>query len=269
MSPAREEFKEDNKTNMFCVAAIDDAITGTIYSDNIGRFPMQSLEGALYLFLLYDYRSNAILVKPLKTMDHKEFVKAFQEQVTYLKKKGLKPKFNVIDNIVSKAVQEFLESENINIQIVEPHNHPVNAVGRAIQTFKDHFIAGLCTTDKQFPIQLWDQLLEQGQDTLNMLRTSHIHPHLSAYTTLEGVHDFNPMQLAPPGTRAIVYEPTETRGTWGPRGSDAWYVGPANQHYRCYRFYLPEHLSEQNFIQPIAIHQQKHHSIELSEQQEN
>ncbi len=163
-------------------------------------------------------------------MDHKEFVKAFQEQVTYLKKKGL---FNVMDNIVSKAIQEFLESENINIQIVEPQNHCVNAAEHAIQTFKDHFIAGLCTTDKQFPIQLWDQLLEQGQDTLNMLRTSHIHPHLSAYTTLEGVHDFNPMQLAPPGTRAIVYEPMETRGTWAPRGSDAWYVGPAKQHYRC------------------------------------
>ncbi|KAL7461179.1 hypothetical protein ACHAXS_002716 [Conticribra weissflogii] len=91
-------------------------------------------------------------------MEHKEFIKAFQEQVTYLKKKGLKPKFNVIDNIVSKAVQQFLEEENINVQIVKPHNHQVNAAVRAIQTFKDHFIARLCTTDKQFLIQLWDQL---------------------------------------------------------------------------------------------------------------
>ncbi len=91
-------------------------------------------------------------------MEHKEFIKAFQEQVTYLKKKGLKPKFNVIDNIVSKAVQQFFEEENINVQIVEPHNHQVHAAVRAIQTFKDHFIARLCMTDKQFLIQLWDQL---------------------------------------------------------------------------------------------------------------
>ncbi len=91
-------------------------------------------------------------------MEHKEFIKAFQEQVTYLKKKGLKPKFNVIDNIVSKAVQQFLEEENINVQIVKPHNHQVNAAVRAIQTFKDHFIARLYMTDKQFLIQLWDQL---------------------------------------------------------------------------------------------------------------
>ncbi|KAL7465746.1 hypothetical protein ACHAXS_006063 [Conticribra weissflogii] len=146
MSPAREEFKEDNKTNIFCFAAIADVITGTIYSNNIGQFPIRSLEGALYFFLL------------------------------------IKCNF---DNIVSKPVQKFLESKNINIQIVEPHNHRVNAAKRTIQTFKDHFIAGLCTTDKQFPIQPWDQLLEQGQDTLNMLRTSHIHPHLSAYTTLK------------------------------------------------------------------------------------
>ncbi len=102
-------------------------------------------------------------------MEHKEFIKAFQEQVTYLRKKGLKPKFNVIEKIVSKAVQQFLEEENINVQIVKPHNRHVNATERAIQTFKDHFIAGLCTTDKQFPIRLWDQVLEQGQDTLNML----------------------------------------------------------------------------------------------------
>ncbi len=145
MSPAREEFEEDDKTNMFCFAAIADAITGTIISNNIGHFPIRSLEGVLYLILLYDYGSNAILVKPLKTMDHKEFVKAFQEQVTYLKKKGL---FNVMDNIVSKAIQEFLEFKNINIQTVEPHNHRVNAAKCAIQTFKDHFIAGLCITDK-------------------------------------------------------------------------------------------------------------------------
>ncbi len=72
-----------------------------------------------------------------------------------------------------------------------------------------------------------------------MLRTSRIHPHLSAYATLEVIHDFNHTPLAPPGTKAIKYEPTETRGTWAPIGSDAWYVGPAKEHYQCYCFYLP------------------------------
>ncbi len=155
----KKSFNTTTKLTLF-FAVIADAINGTIYMDNTGRFPIRSLEGVIYLFLLYDYGSNPILVKALKTMEHKEFIKAFQEQVTYLRKKGLKPKFNVIDNFVSTAVQQFLEEENINVQIVKPHNRQVNAAKRVIQTFKDHFIAGLCTTDKQFPIQLWDQLLE-------------------------------------------------------------------------------------------------------------
>ena len=31
--------------------------------------------------------------------------------------------------------------EKIQMQLVEPHNHQVNAAEREIQTFKNHFIA--------------------------------------------------------------------------------------------------------------------------------
>lgn len=202
------------KINFFYFEAISNAITNTIYFDNIVCFLFQSLDRAINLILLYDYESYAILVKPLKTMEHTEFVKAFREQVAYFKHKGLKSKFNVIDNTVSNAVQNVLEEEDINVQIVDPHNHCVNAAERAIQTCKDHFIVGLCTTDKWFQIQQWDHLIEQGQDTLNMLKISRVHLHLSAYTTLKGIHDFNRTPLAPPGTRAMVYKLAKTRGTW-------------------------------------------------------
>ncbi len=47
------------------------------------------------------------------------------------------------------------------MQVVEPHNHRVNAAERAIQTFKDAFIAALATTDSGFPLQLWDKLAPQ------------------------------------------------------------------------------------------------------------
>jgi hypothetical protein len=38
------------------------------------------------------------------------------------------------------------------LQVVEPHNHWVNAAKRAIQTFKDAFIVALATTDQDFPL---------------------------------------------------------------------------------------------------------------------
>jgi hypothetical protein len=61
----------------------------------------------------------------------------------------------------------------------------------------------------------------------------------TSYHVLEGAHDFNWVLWAPPGTRATIFNPPETRTSWGPRAIDAWYIGPAPQHYRCYNLYLP------------------------------
>ena len=46
--------------------------------------------------------------------------------------------------------------------------------------------------------------------------------------------------MAPPGTRAVIHSSPLTRTSWGPRGIDAWYCGPAEDHYRCNLFYVPE-----------------------------
>lgn len=84
--------------------------------------------------------------------------------------------------------------------------HRRNAAERAISTFKDHFIAGLASTDKLFPIHLWDRLIPQSILTLNLMRQSRLNPRLSAEAQLNGAFDFNKTPLAPPGTRVIVHE---------------------------------------------------------------
>eukprot|EP00804_Cyclotella_cryptica_P030451 CCRYP_008524-RA/>CCRYP_008524-RA protein AED:0.26 eAED:0.26 QI:0/0/0/1/1/1/2/0/901 len=124
--------------------------------------------------------------------------------------------------------------------ICSPNEHRINAAERAIRNFKNHFISGLCSTDCDFPSQLWDKLLQQAQDSLNMLHTSRIDPTKSAYEILEGPHDFNQTPWAPPGCRAILHEPVSTQTSWGPCGTDAWYLGPAMHHYQSYEFYIPE-----------------------------
>jgi hypothetical protein len=45
----------------------------------------------------------------------------------------------------------------------------MNAPERAIQTFKDAFIAALATTNSDFSLQLWDKIMLQVQDTLNLM----------------------------------------------------------------------------------------------------
>jgi hypothetical protein len=116
----------------------------------------------------------------------------------------------------------------------------MNAAKCAIQTYKDAFIAALAKTDRDFPIQLWDKLAPQVQDTLNLLRASRINPAISAYKILNGPYDWNRYSLAPLGCKAIVYKDGDTRGSWASRGMDGWYLGPSQDHYRYDLYYIPE-----------------------------
>jgi hypothetical protein len=74
---------------------------------------------------------------------------------------------------------------------------------------------------------LWDKLAPQVQDCINLLRHSLILPSKSAYETLKGPYDWNCYPLAPLGTRAIIYEDSDTKASWAPHGLDACYLGPS------------------------------------------
>jgi hypothetical protein len=152
-----------------------------------------------------------------------------------------------MDNQATKHIKAFLTEQQCQLQLVEPHNHRLNVAERAIQTFKDAFIAALATTDSNFPLQLWDKITPQVQNTLNMMSASRIDSTVSAYKQLNGAYDWNRYPLAPLGCKAVIYEDGDTRGSWSSRDVDGWYLGPSMDHYRCSLFYVPEtqayHLS--------------------------
>jgi hypothetical protein len=223
------------KTQYVYAATID---AGQIYTDQTGRFPVVSSKGNKYIMVLYDYDSNAILAKPIKDRTAPELLKAFQFMEQDLVAKGLKPKLMKLDNEASKLLKDYLYQQDIAFQLVRPYSHRRNSAERAIRSFKDHLIAGLCSTDKSFPMHLWDRILPQAFITLNMLRTSEINPKLSAATHIFGQHDYNRAPMAPPGTRIIAHETSGRRKAWAPHGQDGWYIGPALEHYRCYTVYI-------------------------------
>jgi hypothetical protein len=156
--------------------------------------------------ILYDYDSNAILAKPIKDRTSPELLKAFQFMEQKLVARGLKPKLMKLDNEASKLLKDYLYQQYITFQLVPPYSHRRNSAERAIRSFKDHLLAGLCSTYKYFPMHLWDRILPQAVITLNMLRTSRINPKLSAATHLFGQYDFNRSPMAPPGTMIIAHE---------------------------------------------------------------
>ena len=125
-----------------------------------------------------------------------------------------------------------------------PYLHHANAAERSIQTYKDHFIAGLSSCNPKFPFYLWDRLIPHATLILKILRPSHLNPRMSAEAQLNVAFDFNRTPLAPPVTGGIVHETPNNRRTWSPHGLDGWYLGPAPEHYRYPRMYIPRTRAE-------------------------
>jgi hypothetical protein len=144
--------------------------TNQIYSDLTGIFPTTSLSGNKYMLILYDYDSNSILSAPMINRGDKEMVRAFYFLIQYIILRGLKPLLQRLDNKASLALRNYLTKQGITYQLAPPHIHRRNNAERAIQTFKNHFIAGICSVYPNFPLKLWDKLMPQATITLNLLR---------------------------------------------------------------------------------------------------
>jgi hypothetical protein len=140
--------------NLYCFAAFADKHTGTIYNDLTGTFPFISLEGNVCFLVVYHYKFNAILALPISGFGDDVIFRAYKEIYEMIESKGFVIRFNVMDNQASKVIKKFLIPKQCELMLVEPNNHHVNAAERAIQTFKDHFVSALATTDSDFPLQL-------------------------------------------------------------------------------------------------------------------
>jgi hypothetical protein len=170
------------------VYAATSKIPGQISTDLTGRFLSTSSHGNKYILILYDYNSNSILAEPMKNRSDTEHLRAYNKLHQYLVIRGFKPLLQKLDIKVSTALKRSIKEKGIDYQLVPPHIHWRDAAERAIRTFKDHFVACLCTTDKTFPMHLWDRLLPQAiSTTLNLLRTSRLNPNLSTKEHLNGV----------------------------------------------------------------------------------
>ena len=144
--------------------------------DLSGKFVSPSSSGNNYILIVYDYDSNSILAVLLPNCRSESILEAYQIAHTQLCAVGLRLKLQHLDNEASQALKDFLVAEDVDFQLVLPHVHCCNATKHAIHTFKNHFIAGLCSTDQHFPFHLWDCLLPQAELTLDLLCGSHLNP---------------------------------------------------------------------------------------------
>ena len=141
--------------------------------------------------ILYDYDSNYIAAKPIPKRTKFQLLAAYKRLISKLRQSGLHPKLQRLDNEASQLLLDKMDKEGVDYQLTPAGSHHRNTAEKAVQTFKDYFISGLCTTDPTFPLNLWDKLVPQAEITLNLLQPSCINPNLSAYAQVHGNFDFN------------------------------------------------------------------------------
>ena len=140
--------------DVFFFAALANTITGTMYTDITGAFPVRSFKSMQYIFVAYVYDLNAIIIRAMPSCTDASIMTAFTEVITTIKTGGYCLALNVMDNECSVAVEKYIRSEKINIQLVPPHNHRANAAERTIPTLQEHVIAALATVDMHCLLQL-------------------------------------------------------------------------------------------------------------------
>ena len=214
------------------------------YSDQTGRFPVPSSRGNHYIFVLYNHDTNSIHALPIPNRQAATLRDAWEATHKVLVKQGHPPNLHILDNECSKDLKDAFMKYNIDFQRVPPKEHRANAAERAIRTFKNHLVAIFCSVDSNFPMSEWDRLVPQAVITLNLLRSSRIHPSLSARASLFGNFDFNRTPMVPPGTKVVAHQSADSRASFAQHGRVGWYIGPSMEHYRCYRIYLPDTMSE-------------------------
>ena len=235
------------KTHDILCAIFDSTeLASKSYSDQTGKFPIKSSQGNQYVFVMYHYDTNTIHAVAIKSRHTENIVTAWQTTFDILKLHGEAPNIHILDNECSYYMKQAFNIAEVKYQLVPPHVHRRNAAERAIRTFKNHLITGLCLCDTNFPAKEWDRLIPQATITLNLLRSSRRNPSLSAYAATFGNFDFNATPLAPPGTRTIVHLKSKKRKSWSVHGIDAWYIGPSMDHYRCFKCYIPETGAERD-----------------------
>jgi hypothetical protein len=91
---------------------IENNLKGMISSDLTGRFPYTYSRGMTYLFILYDYDSNAILASPIKSRSAGDIVVGYEFCYRQLSAAGISPILQLIDNEASTALFDAITTKN-------------------------------------------------------------------------------------------------------------------------------------------------------------
>ena len=149
--------KIHNREHYVCINAIDfPELNGMISTDQTGCFSITNGQGNTHIIVLYDHGSYFINATAIKSRNTNDLIAGYERLYMNLYKAGIRPLIQRLDNEASKDLITTIKSKNLDYQLAPPGNHQTLPAERAIQTFKNHFIAGLYRVDNGFPGNQWD-----------------------------------------------------------------------------------------------------------------
>ncbi len=117
----------------------------TMFSNQTGQFPIQSLRGNKYIIVMVEINRNAILIKPMKKCNDAKMILAYNALLLQLKQASIVPKKHVFDNEVSENMKNHIcDTCKLDIELVPPGCHRCNTAKVAIRNFKAHFLRVWC-----------------------------------------------------------------------------------------------------------------------------
>ena len=228
-----KSHKGSTQTSRTIEATLFDRNGNVIFADATGRFPLASVDGKEYI-LIMTYKNY---IKPIAFANRgaDTYVKAFREGIRFFKNLGHNVRSIVLDNETSASLSKLFKDEKLSFQLVPPGIKRSNKAERAIQTFRNHFLAVLGSVHKDFPLNRWNLLLQHIETTLNLLHPFQDDITKSAYEGIFGEkYDFLQHPMGPAGTLVYVFELPSVRDTWATHGEVGFLLGAAMDTYRSY-----------------------------------
>ena len=120
--PEHDQFPQDTQsenTNLVFFKTVD--LSGKIYTDQTGRFPVTSRKGNNYILVAYHFDSNTIHAEPLKTRSGLDLTAAYQKIHSLLTNRGLRPHLHILDNECPNVLNFIMREVNEKFQLFPPY----------------------------------------------------------------------------------------------------------------------------------------------------
>ena len=114
------------------------------------------------MVVAHHFDSNWTLIETTSRRTEGGLIGARRRILTRMKKQGIVPKHQVLDNEISAAYVAEIEIKNMTHQMVLPDDHCRSIAEKSIQTWMDHFVGVISGTVETFPRHLWCQAIPQA-----------------------------------------------------------------------------------------------------------